>query len=266
MVRAAGRRVLRMAKTFTEDLIDGKSVGKAATRGVNELAHKHNKRKDGSQLIIPIKRGRRKQGCLSYVFNLFSMLPIQTSVIKGAWVEVQPTNSVEDGTPVNFEISGSGTKYFELANIFIKTRAQVTTPDGIQGFAVDAEVAPVNHLLHSMFSKVEVMLNGKTVCLSDYHYAYSVHIETLLNFGTDTKKCELTAVFRYDDTPNQFDTLINANTDFQVRKQLSVGCCTIPLMGRAHPDLFSQSRFIIDAVNVHVTLKRSPAAFLIMWG
>ena len=89
------------------------------------------------------------------------MSPIQTSVIKGTWVEVRPTNSVEDGTPIDFEISGSGTEYFDLANMFIKAKVRVTTPDGLQGFAKYAEVAPINHLLHSMFSKVDVMLNRK---------------------------------------------------------------------------------------------------------
>ena len=97
-------------------------------------------------------------------FNLFSTPPIQTSVIKGTWVEVRPSNSVEDGIPIDFEISGSGTEYFDLANTFIKANAQVSTPYGLQGFAEDAEVAPVNHLLHSMFSKVDVILNIKTVC------------------------------------------------------------------------------------------------------
>ena len=59
---------------------------------------------------------------LTNAFNLFSTLPIQTSVIKGTWVEVRPTNLVEDDTSVDFEISGSGTEYIDLANTFIKVK------------------------------------------------------------------------------------------------------------------------------------------------
>ena len=59
---------------------------------------------------------------LTNTFNLFSTLPIQNLLSKVlAWMEVRPTNSVEDGTPVDFEISGSGMEYFDLANTFIKS-------------------------------------------------------------------------------------------------------------------------------------------------
>ena len=58
-----------------------------------------------------------------------------------------------------------------------------------------------------MFSKVDVMLNDKTVCSSDYHYVHRAHIETLLNFGVDMKKGKLMTDFLYEDTRNQFDVL-----------------------------------------------------------
>ena len=65
-----------------------------------------------------------------------------------------------------------------------------------------------------MFAKVDVMLNGKTVCSSDYHYAHRAYVETLLNFGTDTKKGELTAAFWHEDTAGHFEELVDANVGF----------------------------------------------------
>ena len=67
-----------------------------------------------------------------------------------------------------------------------------------------------------MFPKVDVMLNGKDVCSYDYHYAQRVYIITLLNFGPDKQKGELTAAFWYEDTPNQLDVLEDANVGFQI--------------------------------------------------
>ena len=119
---------------------------------------------------------------LTNAVNLFLMPRIQTPVIKGSWAEVRPANSVEDDTHVDFEISGSGTEYFDLANTFIKAKVRVTTRDGVQRFAKDAEVATINHLLHIMFSEVDVMLNEKNVCSSDYHDVYRAHIGTLLHY------------------------------------------------------------------------------------
>ena len=52
--------------------------------------------------------------------NVLLSAPIPTSIIKGAWVEIRPTNSVEDDTPADFEISGGGPEYLDLANMFIK--------------------------------------------------------------------------------------------------------------------------------------------------
>ena len=76
------------------------------------------------------------------MFNLFFTPPIETFVIKGPWGEVRITNSVEDGTPIDFEISGSGIEYFDLASTFVKTKVRVMTPGGLQGFAKDTEVTP----------------------------------------------------------------------------------------------------------------------------
>ena len=125
---------------------------------------------------------------LTNALELFSKPPIQTSIAKGDWLEVRPTNSLEDDGSIDFQISGGGTEYFDLSNTFIKAKVCVVSPQGNVGYPDTAFVAPVNNTLHSMFSKVDVMLNGKTVCSSDYHYAHRAYVETLLNFGPDTKK------------------------------------------------------------------------------
>ena len=76
----------------------------------------------------------------------------------------------------------------DLSNTFIKVKGRVMTPDGINGVPVDAQVAPINNLLHSILAKLEVSLNRKIVCSSDYHYAHRAHNVRLLNFDSVTKK------------------------------------------------------------------------------
>ena len=61
-----------------------------------------------------------------------------------------------------------------------------------------------------------MMLNGKTVYLSDYHYMHRAPIEMLLNFGTDKKTGKLRAAFWYEDAPNHFDVLDDTNAGFQM--------------------------------------------------
>ena len=59
------------------------------------------------------------------------------------------------------------------------------------------------------------------------------------------------AAFWYEDSQNQFGVLNDANTGFQLQKQLSMERRAILLMGRVHAGLFSQSQFMVDGVNVH---------------
>ena len=83
----------------------------------------------------------KKTDTLINALDLFFTPLFQTSVIKGTWVEVRPTNPIEDNTPIDFVISGSGTEYLDLANTFMKAKVQVTTPDGLEGFPADTDVA-----------------------------------------------------------------------------------------------------------------------------
>ena len=67
---------------------------------------------------------------LTNALELFSKPSIPTSIVKGSWIEVRPTNSLDDDSAINFEISGGGTDYLDLPNMFIKAKAHVTTPNG----------------------------------------------------------------------------------------------------------------------------------------
>ena len=73
-----------------------------------------------------------------------------------------------------------------------------------------------------MFAKVYVMLNWKTVCYRNYHYAHRSYIETILNFVTDMKKRELTAALWHEDTACHFEDLAYKNVGFATRRQLSM--------------------------------------------
>jgi hypothetical protein len=54
------------------------------------------------------------------------------------------------------------------------------------------EAGPVNNLMHSLFSKVEVQLGGTTVTPSTEYYPYRAYFEKLLRYGSRAKKSYLT--------------------------------------------------------------------------
>ena len=75
-------------------------------------------------------------------------------------------------------------------------QAKITKQDGTNLDANDP-VGPVNLLLHSLFSQVDISLNGIQVTTSTNTYPYRAMLETLLSYGGDAKKSQLTSALYY---------------------------------------------------------------------
>ena len=59
--------------------------------------------------------------------------------------------------------------------------------------ADDTPVAHVNNWLHSLFSQVDVHLNDTLVTPSSNTYPFRSYVETLLSYGAEAKKTQLTS-------------------------------------------------------------------------
>jgi len=114
--------------------------------------------------------------------DLFAVPPTQTSLVHGHYVEHRSQPSLMDGTPVEFCISEEGNYYMDLANSLLYVRSSVVTSYGKE-LAADAQVAPVNNWLHSLWSQVYLSLNNVLVTQSSNTYPYRAYIENLLSFG-----------------------------------------------------------------------------------
>jgi len=198
--------------------------------------------------------------------DLFQKTDTQTAIVDGSWMEIRPLNSIEERAPVDFHIDGTSEDFIDLADTYLKVKVRITSANGEAGYGVDDQVAPVNLLIQSMWSKLDVSFNGKRISSSGHTYPFRAYIETALNFGNDVKNGQLSASGWHMDTTEHFDTLGAQNIGFATRKQLGQGQQLISLMGRLHADIFNQNRLLIDGVNVHVQLTRSEDRFCIMRG
>ena len=103
--------------------------------------------------------------CTKSELDLFAVPPTQTSIQQAGWVEYQPLTSILGSAPIEFDMIGSGEDYLDLANVLLYVRAKITQGDGSN--LVEASTsAPINLLLHSMFSQVDVSLNGTLISSS----------------------------------------------------------------------------------------------------
>ena len=99
--------MLRAGTMFVHDIINRKSIDDAVINGVKHLVSNNKKKQRYEQSTILKKQRKGKQDIffimtegLTDALNLFLTPPIQTSVIKGTWVQVRPTDSVRTTSPL----------------------------------------------------------------------------------------------------------------------------------------------------------------------
>lgn len=198
--------------------------------------------------------------CLDSGLDLFTVPPSQTAVEEGHYVEYHPLAALAAGAPIEFAISGGTGEYIDLSNTFLHVKAKVTKADGTNLDGVD--VAPINNWMHSLFTQVDVSLNDTVVSSSENTYAYRAYLETTLNYGKEAKESHLTAQLYHKDTPHHVDeTQGDHNLGLKERRAAASRSKQIEMMGRPHSDLFNQSRYLLNGVDLKLKLNPSKDSF-----
>ena len=111
-------------------------------------------------------------------------------------------------------------------------------------------------------------LNGTVVRAANNMYPYRSYIETLLSYGSDAKRSQLTSELFYKDDAGRFDTLemdcANANSGLVKRNTLIRSSRSFDLIERVHCDLMLQNRYLINEVNVKLKFVESSDAFSLL--
>ena len=158
-----------------------------------------------------------------------------------------------------------------------------------------ANIAPVNNFMHSLFKQVDAYLNGKQVTPAMGTYAYRAYIETLLNYDVSAKESQLTSALYYKDTPGHMDetgslpsektityatgaksginlvtstfkllVLGSGNQGFAKRHKFIEGGKLLTLSGPVFVDAFMGDRLLLSMVDLKLILNRSSDQFCLM--
>lgn len=130
-------------------------------------------------------------------------------------------------------------------------------------------MGPTNLFLHSLFSQVAVSLNERLISSSTDTYAYRAMLETLLNYGDEAKKSQLTMSLFYKDTPSKMDTVNSLAEDDDTNLGLKARFAftkssNIVNMGAIHNDVFFQERLLLNGVNLRIKLNRAKTSFCLL--
>ena len=208
--------------------------------------------------------------CMNNALELFTVPATQTGEEHGRWHDAHPVSTITDSGPIEFSIDGSS-EYLDLAHSYLFVKAKLTAGDG--GVVTDKKVAPVSLFLQSLFSQVDVTLNGKLISSGSNNYPYRFMLGTLLNYGDEAKTSKLTSQLFYKNSAGAMDEVdptktvaAGGNCRLISRYKHSNKSVSIEMTGPIHADIFFQHRYILDFVNLKLKFSRSKSEFCLMSG
>ena len=233
--------------------------------------------------------------CDKSEIDLFSVPPTQQSLERGRWIDYAPLSSVENtDSPINFLVTGTD-EYIDLSKTILTVTGKIVKDnESVLDGAAQADVAPVNNFLHSLFKQVDVYLNGKQVTPAMGTYPYRAYIETLLNYDVSAKESQFSSALYYKDTATKMNeagslpssktitltaaSVVDENTDvvvsipvpgtgnqgFAKRSKFIQNSKQFVLSGPIFADIFMSDRLLLNMLDLRVVLNRSNNAFCLM--
>ena len=200
--------------------------------------------------------------------NLFDLPPTQVVVENTSWREIQLRNACNSQGPYEFHIAPDP-QMLNLTKNYLVMEVKITKEDGsdlihTQGDArEDPLVGPIQMIGKTFFKQIKLSLNGVEVFDSGDKYAYRAFLETELNYGSDAKHSHLQAAIYSRDMPfNQIDS--DHNTGLQSRAGYFRGSNVVQVVAPIHCDLFSQNKYMLNNVDLRLTLYRNSDDFCLL--
>ncbi|XP_057299246.1 uncharacterized protein F54H12.2-like [Hydractinia symbiolongicarpus] len=199
--------------------------------------------------------------------DVFTPAFVQSDIEHGCFEDIFPITNLDDNGPVEFSIDNATNKFLHLVSSTLNVKCRVTKADGTNLTATDGAVALINYPISSLFSQVDVSIGGSIISSSTNTYSYRAFIETLLNYGEEAKKSQLTMGLFAKDTSGHMDASDAAagdNAGLVKRQGYTARSRIVELSGRLHCDIFNQGRLLLNGLSLKITLHRNKDAFCLM--
>ena len=195
---------------------------------------------------------------------LFNVPGTQTGVEKVYFQQVRPISQISNNSNVEFNVnSGNSLDYIDLKSSRLYVKLKVIHADGTP-LVENEKVGPVNLLLQSLWSQVEVALQGKVVASSNSYYGYNAYIQTLLKSSADEKQSRLTSQLYELDTPgfmDENDPIEGLNTALYNRSLYVKDSKFLSMEGPLYHPMFQLKRYVLNQTDVQVKLYRQRPNF-----
>ena len=183
---------------------------------------------------------------------------IQSDIEMEYFSTLTPKNTIIPGNPLTFVIDG-GSDFVDLSRTMLNLQVKISDADGGPLLEADA-CAPINNVLHSMFSQVSVSLRDCAISHPNPNYPYRAYFENLLNFGAASKSSWMQNFGFFQDQATKFDAQDNRALGLR-RARLADGRIWT-LRARPHTDIGFQKRLLPSNLDIKLVLSPSRKEFV----
>lgn len=209
-----------------------------------------------------------KDEVLSSAFDLFSPVEVENSISKSHVQIFHPISATASKGPFKFIIPPDPEKFTDAQSLRLMGRVKIQKKGNtgvLTDFVAGDKVSVVNSFYHSLWSAVNIKLNGADITdPTGNWYPYKAHIESLLSYSSASKNSVLASRGFYPDTTGEFDTIDVANEGFKARGALfstsewNYFCINI------HADVTTLRRVLPPNIQIDVECKRNSDEFTIL--
>ena len=119
----------------------------------------------------------------------------------------------------------------------------------------EGAVVPVDNVMHSMWSGVDIFMNGEQVSTTNQKYMYKAYMETVLNNGYATKKYQLKSSGFYGDEGNRDEHFyLSHNSGMLKRAILFNSGKRVEMLGFILSDIMGIQASIVNGVEIEIVL------------
>ena len=212
------------------------------------------------------------QPCSTSELDLSSKPPVQSAIIDDYEVSSATKSTLDGDGPLEFQLISSGDDLLDLSECYLNIEFIIRAADGtVLNYLTaagddgnDISCQPINNIIHSMFKRVDLIMNEKLISSSGDNYPYRAYLTNLLSYKDDVKKSWLSCLAGWHmDEAGRFSDARNSALRAKCLAKFRDGR-TCQLRDRLHLDMIFQGRLIPNNVNLRIILTRSSQHFFMM--
>ncbi|XP_062597067.1 uncharacterized protein F54H12.2-like [Saccostrea cucullata] len=198
--------------------------------------------------------------------SLFTVPPNQVAVEKIYFSECRPVTSFDTtDAPIEITVPNQGNEYIDLRRSRLYVKCKILKVDGTP-LAAQEKTGIINVPLQSMWSQIDVYMNGKLVSLNTSYHPWKTYLKLILSDGGDVTDSQLQSqLFFLDDSDmDDPDPYAGSNGGLANRYVYTQQSHIFDLEGPLYEDIFRLDKYLLNGVDLHLKLFRTSSSFVLM--